>query len=180
MALVTVSELKELLSIAHAEDDALLTTIVDAASKWFESQVGRTITATDYVEIQDGQGGTSIVPSHYPVISIATSGLVIDGTVVTLSTGYGVAGYYLSGDVIKLRSQYVTSGSGNVSISYRAGYATVPSDVKQAVLEIAALMYREKDRVGQQSRTGPDGSTVFYYAPPARVVSTIEAYRRVM
>ena len=178
MALASVADIKELLSIVHDDDDTLLTRAVAAASEYFERQTGRIILAADYVEIQDGNGGRVIVPSNYPVISVATSGVVIDGTVVPLSTGYGVAGYYLNGNVIRLRDTWVTNGQGNVSISYRAGYAAAPEDVRQAVLEMAALMYRERERVGQQSRSGQDGSVVFYYAPPARVVATIETYRR--
>jgi hypothetical protein len=73
----------------------------------------------------------------------------------------------------------ITEGVGNVTLVYSAGFSVVPPDVTQAVLEMAALMYRERERVGQQSRNGPEGSTVFYYSPPSRVVSTIETYRRV-
>ncbi|MEY2668534.1 MAG: hypothetical protein RJA59_1172, partial [Pseudomonadota bacterium] len=94
----------------------------------------------------------------------------------------GVSGYFLAGNVIKLRDQFVTEGVGNVSISYRAGYelTAIPSEVRQVVTEVAALMYRERDRVGIQSKTLGGEPVSFYYAPPARVVSTVEAYRRAL
>jgi len=180
MALASLVDIKELLSIAHGDDDALLTRVVGAASDYFEHQTGRIILVADYVEIQDGTGGRVIVPSNYPLVSVAASGVVIDGTVVPLSTGYGVAGYYLNGNVIRLRDTWVTDGQGNVSISYRAGYTAAPEDVRQAVLELASLMYRERTRFGQQSANISGEGVTFYYAPPARVVATIETYRRAL
>lgn len=176
--LVTVADLKELLSIAHAEDDELLARLVSAASEYFERQVGRRILSAEYVEIRDGDGGRSIVPSNYPITAVTS--LEVNGEPIDESATWSDPGWYQDGDVVRLRGTWVTSGQGNVVLTYTAGYSTTPEDVRQAVLEMAALMYREKDRVGQQSRTGPDGSTVFYYAPPARVVATIEAYRRVL
>jgi hypothetical protein len=176
-ALASVEDLKSFLDIKHSEDDSNVYQSVVAASRWFESQVGRTIAAANYVEIQDGNGGQTIIPGNSPLISV--SALTIDGTAVAVSTGYGVQGYFIAGNVVRLRSQYVSSGVGNVSISYRAGYelSAIPSEVRQAVVEVAGLMYRERTRVGQQSANISGESVTFYYAPPARVIATIEAYR---
>lgn len=176
--LCSMEDIKAFLSIGHNADDGILLSSILRASKWFESQIGRTVAATDYVEIQDGKGGKVIVPSNYPVISVAS--VSIDGTAVPLSSAYGTAGYFLSGDLIKLRDTYVTEGTGNVTLSYRAGHETTPADVSSAVTEVAALMYRERDRVGQASRSMGQETVSFYYAPPTRVVSTIEAYRRAL
>lgn len=190
MALASVADLKSFLSISHSGDDDLLTRLVAAASSYFEQQTGRTILATDYVVELDGDGRANIVPPEYPVISVTS--LEINGITVPASTGYGVEGWFLRGNLITLRGVAVSSfgpivapmgypstqGVANVKLSYRAGFETVPEDIRQAVVEMAALMYREKERVGQQSHNNSSGSTVFYYAPPARVVATIEAYRR--
>lgn len=179
MALATISDLKALLGIQHAGDDALLERLVDSASEFFESQVKRAIEVQDLVEVRDGNGGAAIVPREYPIVEV--TGVTVNGEAVPQSASYGQDGWYVAGDLVRLRgaTYRFLEGEGNVELAYRAGFETVPPDIVQAVLEMAALMYRERDRVGQQSRNGPDGSTVFYYAPPARVVSTIEAYRRV-
>jgi hypothetical protein len=176
--LATIEDLKGYLSINHSNSDADLWAAVVAASKWFETQVGRTIASTSYVEIQDGLGGKTIIPSNYPVISV--SAVSISGTAATLSTGYGVSGYYLSGNVIRFRDQFVSEGEGNVSVSYVGGYATIPDDVRSAVTEVAAVMFRERDRAGQQSKVFGGETVTYYYAPPARVVSTVESYRRTL
>lgn len=176
--LTTTAAVKAFLGITHNADDGLIDGLVTAASDYLETQVGRTFAATSYSETQDGCGGRVIVPCHSPVTAV--SSVKVNGETISTSTGYGVDGYYLDGDVIRLRGYFVSQGYGNVEIAYTAGYASTPADVSQAATEMAALMYRERERVGQQSRNGPDGSTVFYYTPPARVVATIEAYRRPM
>lgn len=179
-ALASAEELKVFLSITHSEDDLALYQAAVAGSRWFENQIGRTVRAADYVELQDGTGGRLIVPSNPPLISVATNGVTVNGTTFPLSTGYGVAGYYLNGSVIRLRDLFVSQGYGNVAIQYRGGYESVPDDIRQAVLEVSAIMYRERDRIGIQSKTLGGEPVSFYYAPPARVVSTVEAYRRTM
>ena len=176
MALATISDLKSLLSVTHTDDDTLFTRIVASASSYFEKQIGRTLSVSSVTEVQDGTGGRVIVPSQYPLVSVTS--LKIDGETISASTGYGVDGYYLDGDVIRLRGSFACVGEGNIELAYSAGYSTIPSDVVQAVLELSAIMYRERDRFGQQSRNDPTGSVVFYYQPPARVMQTIEAYRR--
>ena len=45
------------------------------------------------------------------------------------------------------------------------------------MVEVAAVMFRERDRIGQQSKNFGGETVTYYYAPPARVVSTVEAYR---
>ena len=191
MALAALDDLKAMLSIQQSDDDALLTRLLAAASAYFERQVGRSLAANDYTITMDGTGW-QLVPPQYPVISVKS--ININGNDVTESTDYTMDGWYIQDGVIRLRGStafYVNpqftpygfrpwDGNGNVLLEYRAGYETIPDDVQQAVLEMAALMYRERDRVGQQSHNNAAGSTVFYYAPPARVVSTIQAYRRVL
>jgi uncharacterized phiE125 gp8 family phage protein len=179
MALATIADLKAMLDIQHSDADALLTRLVASAEEWFEGQCARAIESATYTDVIDGAGQKALVPSEYPVVSVTS--LKVDGEVVPQSTAYGVDGWFISGDVIRFRgtTYRITEGVGNVELVFVAGYATIPPDVTQAVLEMAALMYRERDRVGQQSHNNASGSTVFYYAPPARVVSTVETYRRV-
>ncbi|MEY2668861.1 MAG: hypothetical protein RJA59_1499 [Pseudomonadota bacterium] len=173
--LTTVEDLKAYLSITHSNADLDLWSAIVAASKWFESQTGRAISATTYTETQSGCGGQVIIPTYSPLVSVTS--VTMNGEAATLSTGYGVTGYYQAGNVIRFRSQTVPSGEGNISVVYRAGYETIPDDVRAAVTEVAAVMYRERDRVGQQSKVFGGESVTYYYAPPARVVSTVEAYR---
>lgn len=176
--LTSTADVKTYLGVTHSTDDTLIGRLVSAASQWFEAQTGRVFSSTSYDEVQDGCGGRVIVPSYYPLISITS--LKVDGVAITASTAYGVDGYYIDGDVIRLRGHYVSTGIGNVELAYVAGYSATPKDVAQAVIEMASLMYRERTRVGQQTATISGESVNFYYAPPARVVAAVEAYRRAL
>ena len=109
------------------------------------------------------------------------SALTINGTTVPVSSAYDSNGYYIDGNALKLRGLWVPSGQGNVSVTYTAGYSSVPQDIQSCVTKIAATLYREPSRLGRQSETTPTGgSTTFYYTAPADVVATIEAYRRIL
>lgn len=177
MALATTDDLKTLLTIRHSEDDALFARLLSAASAQFERQAGgRSILAADYTRELDGTGGTTIVVPDRPLLAVTSLYLAGDVDPVPESGGYGEDGYFIRGNCVYLRGYRTTEGQGTVSISYRAGFEEIPEDIRQAVLEMAALMFRERERYGQQSRNGPDGSTVFYYAPPARWVAAVEAY----
>jgi hypothetical protein len=176
--LATLEDLKGYLQINHSEDDANLWNALQAGQQWFESQVGRSLASTDYIELQDGNGGTAIIPAHYPVTDV--DAVVINGETIPESTAYGVSGWYLNRDVIRLRGYFVTESRGNVTVTYTAGFSVVPNDVREAVVEVAAVMYRERDRIGHQSKNFGGESVTYYYVPPSRVVSTVEAYRRVL
>lgn len=177
MALATLDDLKRLLDIRHADADDVLTSLLAAASSQFERACGgRVIQAADYERELDGTGGTVIVVPDRPLIAVTSLYLAGDSEPVPESGGYGEDGYFIRGNCLHLRGYRTTEGTGTVSLAYRAGFEEVPADIAQAVKEMAGLMFREKDRLGQQSRNGPDGSTVFYYVPPARWIAAVEAY----
>jgi hypothetical protein len=53
-------------------------------------------------------------------------------------------------------------GYNTVVVAYTAGYATTPLDVAQACIELVALRYRERTRIGEVSRSLGGAETVSY------------------
>src|SRR5690348_4773590 len=53
-------------------------------------------------------------------------------------------------------------GYNTVVVAYTAGYATTPLDVAQACIELVALRYRERTRIGEVSRSLGGAETVAY------------------
>jgi hypothetical protein len=49
-----------------------------------------------------------------------------------------------------------------VAIAYTAGYSTTPPEVAQACIELVALRYRERTRIGEVSRSLGGAETVAY------------------
>lgn len=178
LSLVSLADLKTYLSVAHTTDDALLVRLALAASAWFQSKVGRNILAANYVEVRNGDGGKVLVPRHYPVVSV--SALTVDGVAITGAPSVTEYGYVIDGNVVRIRgTQAFTAGVQNVSLSYRAGYETVPADVVQAVLYMAGVWFRERTRLGELSKSAAGESISFVqFAIPANVQTVIDAYKR--
>jgi hypothetical protein len=54
------------------------------------------------------------------------------------------------------------AGPKNVVVAYTAGYSTTPPEVAQACIELIALRYRERTRIGEVSRSLGGAETVAY------------------
>jgi hypothetical protein len=166
------------------EDDALLTSLVTAASQFIQVWLNRQLAQATYTEVRDGTGGQRLVFLNYPVTSVAslTMGMLTVTAVSNPSTGtYPSAGYLFTPTEIRLNGLYFERGFGNVQVTYTAGYATVPPDVQQAATELVALRYRERDRIGHASKA-VGGETVSYtivdMSPDIKTL--LSAYRRVV
>ncbi len=145
-----------------AVDDALLTRLITAASRFIESWLDRRIALCDWVEVRDGNGGQRLVFANVPVTQVWS--LSIDGLAIPPAPadgGFG-AGYVFSPTELALRGYVFTRRAQNVSVTYTAGYATVPSDIAQACIELVCQRYRERSRIGEASKSLMSGETVTF------------------
>lgn len=146
-------------------DDALLTRLITAASQYIQTWLNRRIAGADYFEVRDGTGGQRLQFSCFPVCAVLS--LTIDGMAippappVSLSSGL-TSGYVFSPTELSLRGYYFIRGAQNVAFSYTAGYPTTPPDIAQACIELVALRYRERTRIGEVSKAVGGGETVSY------------------
>ena len=180
MALATLSELKEYLDISSAAHDARLTSLLARAESAMEQFTERRFAAADYVELNDGAGVPWLLLRHYPALSVAS---VHDDTARAFppDTLIPAADYALEADagILRLTSGGVfTRGVSNVRAAYRAGYETPPSDLKQACILFAALLFEERKNVGVASRSLKDGATTYRHGIPEEVLKMLEPYRR--
>lgn len=77
------------------------------------------------------------------------------------STGL-TAGYVFSPTQLALRGYFFTRRAQNVVVTYTAGYPATPPEIAQACIELVALRYRERARVGEVSKSLGGGETVAY------------------
>src|SRR5712664_1692167 len=164
--LTTLSDVKAWLQTGDAfttRDDALLTRLIGSASQYIQSWLNRDLALQDWTEVRDGTGGHRLQFAVIPVSAVLS--LVIDGVVIPpappLSQQGWTAGYAFSPTQLILRDWYFTRRPLNVAMTYTAGYAMTPSDVTQACIELVALRYRERDRIGVVSKVLA-GETVSY------------------
>jgi hypothetical protein len=145
-----------------AVDDALLARLITAASRFIESWLDRRIALCDWIEIRDGNGGQRLAFANVPVTQIWS--LSIDGLTIPpapANGGFG-AGYVFSPTEVALRGYVFTRRAQNVSVTYTAGYASVPSDIAQACVELVCQRYRERSRIGEVSKSLIGGETVSF------------------
>lgn len=150
MALTTVDRLVAFLGKVTPQDTSLLETLLAGASSFFESEIGRTILATEYTDVRDGNGTSSLVLEASPVISV--SQVVVDGEAIEARSSWDGEGYAVHGDRVRLVGYRFTPGVLNVEVTYTAGWEVVPEDVQLAVCELAAMKYRQRDSLGVLSR----------------------------
>jgi hypothetical protein len=143
-------------------DDALISRLITAASQFIQTWLQRQIAVSDWIEIRDGDGGQRLTFANFPVTQVWS--LSIDGlSIPPAPTGgrFG-AGYVFSPTELALRGYVFTRRAQNVSVTYTVGYACVPPDIAQACIELAALRYRERTRIGEASKALMSGETVTY------------------
>ncbi len=142
-------------------DDTLLQRLLDGVSAAFEREIGYPVLSAANTEMRRGDG-TRVLVLGRPNVT-ALSALTVDGIDV-------LADATREGSIVRLSTYRFTDGKV-VSVTYTAGYSAVPADIVEAVLELAAIKYRERPHVGQQSQSLA-GQAVTYL--PAIVPRTVQ------
>jgi hypothetical protein len=160
--LITLADLKAYLGgDLQSNDDVVLTRLISAASATFVTACACPILSASYSELYDGKGGNRLYLRQFPVTGVTS--LAIHTLPTPQASAPGQTGWWLNGNVILLYGFAFTPGLANIAVTYTAGYATPPQDVAEAVMELAGLRYRGKDRLGKTSE-GLGGLTTTAYA----------------
>lgn len=182
--LTTLADVKAWLQTGQsafpATDDALLTRLVTAASQYIQTWLNRQIALQDWIEIRDGLGtalGRRDVRYQFAAFPVsAVSLVVVDGVTIppipasptappgtaTVGTFASQPGYLFTPTQIVIRGYAVPPKAGCVTLQYTAGYSATPPDLAQACVELVALRYRERTRIGELSKSMGGAETVSY------------------
>ena len=176
--LTTIERLRSYLGAEYVtRDDALLQTLISAASAFFIQEVGREIALTSYTDTVDGGGGTTLNLRASPVTEVTS--VTVNGETIPERTTWDGQGWTLKGDQVRLVGYTFAVGLDNVVVEYTAGWATVPDDIQGAVCELAILKRNERDRLGVFSRSVPGAETTSYQviSIPVGIQRVIDHYR---
>ena len=150
--LCTVQDVKAYLSLTTATDDAMLQTIVSGASTVAQTFIGYNLLQQEYTEAFTGLGKYQRTVRVNPIISVTS--VSVDGQAIPASPGSNQAGWLCDKETVYLNGYQFSKGSPlNCSITYQGGYASVPDDVKEAIIEMVASKYKRRGRIGQSSLT---------------------------
>lgn len=169
--------------------DSTLTIIRDAVEKSVDEYVEYSFAVTvEAGELLDGNNSDTIVPRNIPIISV--EGIFLD--VDTLGLGGSEVpadGYHVADGVIRLRSEFTPRGRAIVKVAYTWGYASLPPDVKLAILQSIEAEFRRKGRksIGVSGRSKKDERESFTGSDssawdsktglPKEIVSKLNPYR---
>lgn len=178
--LTTLADVEAWLKLkAGNSDEALLTRLITAASGFVEAWCDRTFLSTSYTENRDGDGGRRLPMRNKPLTAVTS--LSIGTQTIPAGDANMTPGYFFNDSSISLNGYCFHRGLGNVSITYTAGYATVPFEVAQATIELIALRYKERDRVGLSSETVAAQTTAFMVRDmPPSVATLLQSYKNVV
>lgn len=157
--------------------DTLLERLITAVSAKFTAEVGRSLASAAATETYNGHGGQRLTTKRFPIISVAS--LSIDGLAITPRASVGESGYVVDDATsIALEGYFFSQGLQNVVVTYTAGYATIPLDVEQVIVKMVCLQFRDKDRIGQGSRS-MQGESVSYADGPVLAAwrEVVDLYR---
>jgi len=182
--LTTLADVKAWLQTGQsafpATDDALLTRLITAASQFIQTWLNRQIASQDWIETRDGLGnalGSIDVRYQFAAFPVTAVSLVVVGgltippvaasppalpRVAAVSTFATQVGYLFTPTQLVIRGYAVPRKAGCVTLQYTAGYSVIPPDLAQACIELVALRYRERSRIGEVARAIGGGETVSY------------------
>jgi hypothetical protein len=185
--LTDLAAVKVWLAIATSGSDAILTSLVTSTSADFLRAIARSdFEAADYTEVREGDGGSRLVMRHWPINTIAS--ITVAGVALDVSPDKVAGGYYFDDglDPERLNEIYLAGGdsfadAAAVVVAYNAGYADVPEDVAQAVIEWVAARYKGRPGATLNSQREAGGEHVTYdrEAPmPPTTAAVVERYKR--
>lgn len=167
--LTTLSDVKAWLQTGQSAfpptDDGLLTRLIAAASQYMQTWLNRRIAQADYLEVRDGTGGQRLQFACFPVsivLSLTIDGIAIPPAPPPLPSTGTTAGYVFSATQLAVRGYSFTRQIQNVVFTYTAGYPSVPPEIAQSCIELVALRYRERTRIGEVARSVGGGETASY------------------
>ena len=179
MALTTKANVKAFLGLTNVTDDALLDRLIESASAFIENWLGRKVLSAPAIDYQSGSGKDVMILRDTPVVSVQS--VTVDGAVLSPTTDATQTGWAVIDDWLVYQHGIWPRGRRNIVIEYTAGFASVPPDIEQAVIDLVALRYKERDRVGHRSKSLA-GETVSYMINDLSDFSRsiLGSYRRVV
>ena len=177
--LTSLANVKDWLQITVTTSDALLGRMITAFSDAVANEINRDIGTQAYLVTLDGNGGTKLSVPSYPVTAIAS--LFVDGVAIPPRPSFGSNGYVFTTTSLSLVGYSFSKGVQNIQLAYTAGFAAIPTEIEQAVIEWIADRYVSRDRISINSKTLA-GETISFAQNdiPDPVMAILRPYRKVV
>jgi hypothetical protein len=144
--LTTIAEAIAYLPEMMSAPPTLIQRLVTAASSFLQTHLNRIFASASYTERRDGNGSSVLMFSNYP--ATAVSAVTVDGEAILPFVADPTPGYRFNETALYLKNAFFTKGIQNVTMAYTAGYTVIPFEIAQVTIELIALKYKQRERVG--------------------------------
>ena len=170
--LCKLDDVKAWLDLKTQDADPVLVRLIVGVSAHIESWLSRPIADQVITDVFSGHGGAVQLLRGFPIISVAS--VVVDGTTLAPST------YTFTEDSVILSTGTFTRGRGNITITYTAGFVAIPADIEQAAIEVVAIRFKERGRIGITTQALAGGNTSYAREEfPPHIKALLMQWRRV-
>ena len=162
--LVSLAKLKSYLQITDNTNDTLLSSLIDQASVFIESYIGRKLEAQDYDVRMDGHGENEFLFSQYPVNGLTDFKYNTWSIWTPVWEDYSADDYFLDSETGIFSLTFgIHKGIKNIRIVCNAGYEAIPEDLQRACMQIATYYYSQAGKTTSQvKRERVDGAEIEY------------------
>jgi hypothetical protein len=160
--LVTLANVKSYLWPGESitQWDAILPSIISAVSEQVNREVGCVLLSATYTaELVNGKGTSALEPLNWPITDVTS---IVDSYGAAYAEGND-ADFVIDAFCLRKVNGVWAEGRGNFTVTYTAGYATIPADIALVCYEAIAQAWKtmSKQSWGESTRTFPDGSVGF-------------------
>lgn len=155
-SILSIEEVKAHLNVTHADEDAMIARLIDAATAMIDGPngAGRAMLTQTYRLSLDHVPRTIGLPVN-PVQSVTS--VTIDGEALSADD------YHFDGDTDPAVLTLPYRSTGRLKVEFVAGYGSaytaVPADLRQAALLIIGHLYDNRSEVGDAKVALPMGAT---------------------
>jgi len=196
----TIANLKAYLQITDTSDDTFLTSCTNRAGEFVEQFTHRRFASSSRTYVVDGSGTERLYLPDWPVTTVTSIyGPCYHAPRHMTATGGSVSAselvdgdYYVIGNIglrdeakdhiLRINSDVWGAGNQNFQVIATTGYSTIPSDLYQASIEVAATMYNtgHHGTLGKTALSTDGGSSAYELEKgmPSGTLDTLKRYRR--
>lgn len=174
-ALTTLTFCKDYLDIAALDtaEDARITFMINQASDAIERYCNRKLVAQSITEFHDGRNYDRLLLKEYPVNSI-TSVYVDQSWTFDATSLIAATEYQIDNESEIIYKSIFPRGARNIKVVYNAGYATIPSALEGACLQLVDYLYQQRsDRRVGVSQKAKNGETISFISDMPPIIKTI-------
>ena len=179
-ALITLDYAKTVLRIAGPDYDPLLTALIAGVSRAIQSYCGRDLVSTNYVELYDGSGASTLTLRRFPILALNSVTLDANSSAPTTCTSASFILRPTIGQIIlapqpagnaPALGPIFPRGRGNLQVDYTAGLEPIPDDLQMAAALAVANLYNQPDLTKQREKIG---ASYYYIGRPGELAFTPE------